>query len=220
MQARTEQNINAGDRIPPGFGPLPPAYKRILAALNRHPGLSREEVSEQAYVAATTLSGGGYLRHMKALGLIYISGWRRNMAGVFAIPQYSAGRSKDYPRPKMTTQTREAPGMLRLLKVIERFGPLDYRQAARLAGLSPNTVKNAGYLKALMAQGRVFVSEWRRSRNGPPRPLYEVGHQKSTPPPNVLNAAEKSSRHRTRKAVLNATKCFAEQVRMANLSNG
>ncbi len=216
MQARTEPNIDTRDPLPPGYGPLPPAYKRILAALSRHAGLSREEIAEKAYVAATTLSGGGYLRHMKELGLIYISGWRRNTVGVFAIPQYSAGRCKDYPRPQMTSQTREAPGMLRLLEVIERSGPLDYRQAARLAGLSPNTAKNAGYLKALVAQGKVFVSEWRRSRNGPPRPLYEVGRHKSAPPPEPLNAAEKSSRHRMRKSALSATASLTEQIRLAN----
>jgi hypothetical protein len=202
--------------LPLGFGPLPPAYKRILAALNRHPGLSREEIAQQAYVAATTLSGGGYLRHMKALGLIYISGWRRNSAGMFAIPQYSVGRCKDYPRPQMNAQSREAPGMLRLLEAIERAGPLDYRQAAKLAGLSPNTVKNAGYLKALEAQGKVFVSEWRRSRNGPPRPLYEVGRYKSAPPPPPLNPAEKSSRHRARQSVLKAKASLTEQLRLAN----
>lgn len=198
-----------------GYGPLPPAYKRILSALRRHPSLSREEIAEKSYVGVTTLSGGGYLRHMKELGLIYVSGWRRNAVGVFAIPQYSVGCCKDYPRPQMTDGIREAPGMLRLLEVIERSGPLDYLQAARLAGLSPNTAKNSGYLKALVAQGKVYVSEWRRSRNGPPRPLYEVGRNKSAPPPAPLNAAEKSSRHRKRKLVLNAKGGLVAQLQLA-----
>lgn len=195
---------------------LPRGYARILTALNRRPGLTREEIAQQAYVAATTLSGGGYLRHMKELGLIHISGWRRNAAGAFSIPQYSAGRGKDYPRPRMTPEIREAPGMNRLLEAIERHGPVDYRQAARLAGLSPNTVKNAGYLRSLMSQGLIYVSSWRRSRNGPPRPLYEHGEGRSLPPPAPLSAAEKSRRHRLRKSVVHGAGNLASQLKQVN----
>ena len=198
------------------LGSLPPGYARILAALTRRPGLSREEIAQQAYIADTTLSGGGYLRHMKELGLIHISGWRRNASGAFSIPQYSPGRGKDYPRPRSTAEIREAPGMSRLLEAIERSGPLDYRQAARLAGLSPNTVKNAGYLKSLVAQGEIHVSEWRRSRNGPPCPVYETGHGQSAPPPAPLSAAEKSRRHRTRKMAASCEGNLAAQLRLAN----
>lgn len=190
---------------------LPPAYARIITALTRRGGLSREEIAEQAYVSPTTLSGGGYLRHMKELGLIHISGWRRNAAGAFAIPQYSAGRGQDYARPRMSEKTRAAPGMLTLLEVIERHGPLDYRQAARLAGLSPNTVKNAGYLKALVAQGKIHIAEWRRARNGPPRPLYEGGRGRSAPPPPRYSAAEKARNSRLRQAARGGG--FADQFR-------
>jgi len=206
--------------LPTRLDLLPPGYARILAALNRRPGLSREEIAQQAYVAATTLSGGGYLRHMKELGLIHVSGWRRNASGVFSIAQYSPGRGSDYQRPQSTAENRQAPGMLRLLEVIERAGPLDYRQAAKLAGLSPNTVKNAGYLKALAAKGMIFVSEWRRSRNGPLRPLYEAGQARSAPPPAPLSAAEKSRRHRSRKSALHGTGSLAEQLRLANRTSG
>ena len=195
---------------------LPQGYTRILMALQRHPGLTREEIAQQAYVAPTTLSGGGYLRHMKELGLIYISGWRRNAAGAFSIPQYSAGRAHDYPRPDMTHELREAPGMFRLLEAFERHGPLDYRQAAKLAGLSPNTVKNSGYLKALLAKGMIFVTGWRRARNGPPRPLYESGADRSLPPPTPLSAAEKSRRHRTRKSAASGVGNLVKQLRLAN----
>lgn len=195
---------------------LPQGYTRILMALQRHPGLTREEIAQQAYVAPSTLSGGGYLRHMKELGLIYISGWRRNASGAFAIPQYSAGCAHDYPRPGTTVESREAPGMQKLLEVIERFGPLDYRQAARLAGLSPNTVKNAGYLKSLIAKGMVYISGWRRARNGPPRPLYESGTGHSLPPPEPLSPAEKSRRHRSYKAATGGAASFAKQLRQAN----
>jgi hypothetical protein len=180
---------------------LSPAYSRILAALERRPGLTREEIAEQAYVSPATLSGGGYLRHMKELGLIHISGWRRSAAGSFSIPHYSAGAGKDYARPTMTAETRAAPGMQRVLEAIERFGPLDYRQAARLAGLAVNTLKNSGYLKALQAQGAIYVTGWRRAGNGPPRPLYEAGGERSSPRPLPLSPAEKSVRHRRRKSV-------------------
>lgn len=202
--------------IPTRLDLLPPGYARILTALNRRPGLTREEISQQAYVAATTLSGGGYLRHLKELGLVHISGWRRNASGAFSIAQYSPGRGKDYPRPQSVPASREAPGMLRLLEAIERAGPLDYRQAARLAGLSPNTVKNAGYLKALAAQGMIFVSEWRRARNGPPRPLYEAGQARSVPRPAPLSPAQKSRRHRTRKSAAIGAGSLAAELRLAN----
>lgn len=195
---------------------LPQGYARILMALQRHAGLTREEIAQHAHVAETTLSGGGYLRHMKELGLIHISGWRRNAAGAFSIPQYSAGQARDYPRPDMTPELRAAPGMFRLLEAFERHGPLDYRQAAKLAGLSPNTVKNSGYLKALMAKGMIHIAAWRRARNGPPRPLYESGRGHSPPPPPPLSAAEKSQRHRSRQLAVKGSASLALQLRQAN----
>lgn len=197
---------------------LPQGYTRILMTLQRQGGLTREEIAQQAHVAETTLSGGGYLRHMKELGLIHISGWRRNAAGAFSIPQYSAGRGRDYPRPDMTPELRAAPGMFKLLEAFERHGPLDYRQAAKLAGLSPNTVKNSGYLKAMLAKGMIFISGWRRARNGPPRPLFETGSGRSLPPPAPLDAAEKSRRHRSRQLAVKGADSLAMQLRQANRS--
>ena len=190
---------------------LPASYARILTALARRPGLSREEIAQQAYVAATTLSGGGYLRHMKELGLIHISGWRRNATGAFTIPHYSVGPGKDYARPQSTHETRDAPGMLRLLEAIERHGPLDYRQAAHLAGLSVNTVKNAGYLKALVAQRKIHIAAWRRSKKGPPRPIYDGGAKRSAAPPPRLTSAEKSQAHRQRRLAQSGS--LADQLR-------
>lgn len=194
---------------------LPPAYARILAALGRRPGLSRDEIAEQAHVAATTLSGGGYLRHMKDLGLIHISGWRRNAAGAFSIPHYSPGPGHDYPRPQMSPELRGAPGMARLLDAIERHGPLDYRQAAQLAGLAANTAKNAGYLAALVAQGRIHIAGWLRSRRGPARPIYKVGAGNTAPRPAPLSAAEKSRGHRQRRLLAGAVGNLAGQLRLA-----
>ena len=122
----------------------------------------------------------------------------------------------DFDHVSAITETREAPGMFRLLEAIERHGPVDYRQAARLAGLSVNTVKNAGYLQALVAQGAIFVTGWRRSRNGPPRPIYEFGTGRSLPPPDPLSPAEKSRRHRKRKLAANGAKSLASQLRLAS----
>jgi hypothetical protein len=192
---------------------LTPAYRRVIHALTRQPGLSREEIADQAFVGATTLSGGGYLKEMKKLGLIHISGWRRNGAGSFCIPLYSVGHCEDYVRPSVTAKNRAAPGMARLLEAIERQGPLDYRQAAGQAGLSTHTVKNAGYLDALVAQGKIYVVEWRRSRRGPFRPVYEAGQGIAAAPPVPLSSAQKSRAHRQRRRAVAAADNFASQLR-------
>lgn len=173
---------------------------RILHALQMSPGMTKEEIAERAFVSLNTLSGGGYLRDMKAQGLIYVSGWRRAASGAFIIPQYSVGNCPDYPRPGVTAENREAPGMQRLQAAIEKFGPIDYQQAALRAGLSANTVKNSGYLEALLTQGKIYISEWRRSRRGPMRPLYEAGEGRNQPRPQAYSGAEKSRAFRCRQA--------------------
>jgi hypothetical protein len=162
--------------------------------------MTREEIAERAFVSLNTLSGGGYLRELKSQGRIHVSGWRRNASGAFVIPQYSTGPGEDYARPAISATNRHAPGMQRLLEAIEKFGPLDYRQAAIHSGLAVNTVKNAGYLEALMAQGKIHVSEWRRNRNGPMRPLYEAGQGRNQPRPPAFSTAEKARAARYRKA--------------------
>ena len=183
---------------------------RILHALQVSPGMSREEIAERAFVSLNTLSGGGYLRDLKARGLIHVSGWRRNASGAFVIPQYSVGPGDDYARPAVSATNRHAPGMDRLLAAIEKFGPLDYRQAAIHSGLAVNTVKNAGYLDALVAQGKIHISEWRRNRNGPMRPLYEAGAGRSQPRPRAYTAAEKTRATRARKALPGAASLSAQ----------
>ncbi|MCK9389629.1 MAG: hypothetical protein M0Q22_14700 [Sulfuritalea sp.] len=172
------------------------AFKRIVKVLLESPGLTRSQIAERAFVGKTTLSGGGYLKTMKESGLIHISGWLRNPSGRFSTPLYSAGGGEDCVRPKATVQNREAPGMVRLLDAIRDYGPIDYRQAAMIAELSLNTVKNAGYLESLVSQRKIHIAEWRRSRNGPMRPVYEVGRGKEAPRPHVLTGAERSRRHR------------------------
>lgn len=189
------------------------AIERILSALREAPGLSRRGISERAYVGETTLSGGGYLKQMKQEGLIHVSGWLRNASGAFTTPLYSLGREVDCKRPRITRENRSAPGMKRLLDAIRDYGPIDYRQAAKITGLSPNTVKGAGYLEALVRQRAVHVSGWRRARNGPMRPIYDFGHGIGTPKHEPRTRAEISRDHRWRK--LGYAGSLAIQARMA-----
>lgn len=172
---------------------------RILHALQVSPGMTREEIAERAFVSLNTLSGGGYLRDLKDQGRIHVSGWRRNASGAFVIPQYSVGPGEDYARPTVSATNRHAPGMQRLLEAIEKFGPLDYRQAAIHSGLAASTVKNAGYLEALMAQGKIHISDWQRNRKGPMRPVFEAGGEPNQPRPRAYSPAEKSRTARARK---------------------
>lgn len=194
--------------------PASPAYSRILAALTRQGGLTREELSRTAYVGMNTLSGGGYLQRLRQQGLIYISGWRRSASGSFSIPQFSLGAGPDFPRPTINPTNRAAAGMERLYEAIRARGPLDYRQAAAAANLSPNTVKNAGYLDALLAQGRIHIDSWRRGRRGAPRPVFVAGPGGNAARPVALSPKEKSRNHRQRRLATTAASCFTDQLRL------
>jgi hypothetical protein len=194
--------------------PASPAYSRILAALTRQGGLTREELSRAAYVGMSTLSGGGYLRELRRQRLIYISGWRRSASGAFSIPQFSLGACPDFPRPTINPGNRAAAGMERLYAAIHAHGPMDYRQAAAVAELSPNTVKNAGYLDALLAQGRIHIESWRRGRRGAPRPLFMAGQGKNAQRPAALSPRDKSRAHRQRQLAATAADCFVAQLRL------
>ncbi|MBI4986644.1 MAG: hypothetical protein HZC24_15205 [Rhodocyclales bacterium] len=189
------------------------AVERIVRALRETPGLTRAEIAARAYVGASTLSGGGYLKTMKLAGLIHISGWRRNASSAFTTPLYSAGQAEDCERPRVTKENRCAPGMERLLDAIRELGPIDYRRAAQIAGLSPHTVKNAGYLEALVSQRKIHISDWRRGRNGPMRAIYEFGAGKEAPQPPPRSHAEIMRQHRRRKLALSQN--LAVQARMA-----
>ena len=187
------------------------AAERILATLRRAPGLTKEEIAERAYVSVSTLSGGGYLKTLRREGLIFISGWQRNGSGGFTTPLYSLGAGPDYPKPGVDEANREAPGMMRLLEVIAQYGPIDYRQAAKLSGLSLNTVKNSDYLDALLTQGKIHISGWRRARNGPMRPIYQIGAKASEPRLDPLTPGEKSRAFRWRRSVAANAASFAAQ---------
>lgn len=197
--------------------PASPAYSRILAALARQGGLTREELAKAAYVGINTLSGGGYLQRMRQQGLIYISGSRRSASGSFSIPQFSLGAGPDFPRPTINLSNRAAAGMERLVEAIRTRGPLEHRQAAAVADLSPNTVKNAGYLESQLAQGRIHIHAWQRGRRGAPRPMLMAGHGENAPRPAALSLGEKSRAFRQRKLAASATDSFAAQLRLFQL---
>ncbi len=189
------------------------AVERILATLRRAPGLTKEEIAERAYIGVNTLSGGGYLKAMRRESLIYISGWQRNGSGGFTTPLYSLGSGPDYPKPGVDEANRDAPGMAKLLEVIEKYGPIDYRQAAKLSGLSLNTVKNSDYLDALLTQGKIHISGWRRARNGPMSPIYKTGAKEDQPRLSPYTPAEKSRAYRWRREVAANAGNFAAQFK-------
>jgi len=182
-------------------GAITPALQRILHALERQPNMAVADISDQAFVGVATLACGGYIRALKGRRLIHISGWRK-VKGRFSTPLYSTGDKPDVARPRIDETSRDAPGMERIVDAVTRFGGLTYREIAEFSGLSPNTVKNSGYLDALVAQERIHVGRWKRSRNGPMSPVYVAGPGINAAKPAVLSSAEKNSRHRARHKAL------------------
>jgi hypothetical protein len=174
-----------------------PALQRILGALERKPNQSIADLSGEAFVGVTTLACGGYVRALRKHRLIYVSGWRQ-CKGRFSTPLFSRGDLADLPRPRIDDTNRDAPGMHRIVETLVRYGRLSYREIAEFSGLSPSTVKNSGFLDALVAQGRIHVGGWRRSRNGPMAALYAAGPGTPAARPPAISDAEKGQRHRTR----------------------
>ena len=177
-----------------------PAMQRILGVLEKKSNMAVSDISAEAFVGITTLACGGYISSLKRRQLIYISGWRK-IKGRFSTPLYSVGSHTDVPRPKIDETSRDAPGMHRILETLQRYGELTYRDIARYSGLSLNTVKNSGYLDAMVAQGLIHVGAWRRSRNGPMSAVYFTGPGVSVEKPNPITGAEKCKRHRDRERI-------------------
>lgn len=178
---------------------ITPALQRILNALERQPNLAVADISAQAFVGVSTLACGGYIRALKERRLIHISGWRK-VKGRFSTPLYSMGDKPDIARPAIDNTNRDAPGMDRIVAALQRLGALTYREIAQFTGLSPNTVKNSGYLDALIAQERIHIGQWKRSRNGPMSPAYVAGPGHNAAKPAALTSGEKTQRHRIRRA--------------------
>ena len=174
-----------------------PAMQRILGVLEKKSNMSISDLSAEAFVGVSTLACGGYIAALKKRQLIYISGWRK-VKGRFSTPLYSLGKIDDVPRPRIDDSNRDAPGMRAIVATLERYGSLTYREIAQFSGLSLNTVKNSGFLDALVTQGRIHIGDWRRSSHGPMSPVYACGPGTAAPKPQSLTSAQKDSRHRSR----------------------
>jgi DNA-binding CsgD family transcriptional regulator len=190
-----QENLNKDYRYQGG---VTPSMLRVLDLLGKHTPLSPKEIAQEAFVALTTLEGGGYLKKLKALGLIHIDGWLKNHNG-FTTPLYGLGTGKDCVRPKFRSMDHDSPGMARIVSVIRQRDGLTYLEIARLAGISANTIKNAGYMKSLVKQKRIHVSAWRRSSKGHLCPVYSFGEGDCVQKPSSLTRAEIMRRHRTRR---------------------
>lgn len=177
-----------------------PAMQRILRVLEKKSNMSISDISGEAFVGITTLACGGYIGSLKKRQLIFVSGWRK-VNGRFSTPLFSKGNHADVPRPKIDDTSRDAPGMHKILETLKRYGALTYREIARFSGLSLNTVKNSGYLDALVAQKYIHIGEWRRSRNGPMSPVYVAGPGTMAEKPKTMTSAEKCKRHREREKI-------------------
>jgi len=177
--------------------PASPAMQRILGVLGKKSNMSIADISAEAFVGISTLACGGYIAALKKNQRIYISGWRK-VKGRFSTPLFSLGCTDDVPRPRVDDSNREAPGMDRIVATLARYGKLTYREIAEFSDLSLNTVKNSGYLDALIAQERIHIDGWRRPAHGPMSLVYAHGPGEAAPKPQSLTGAEKCSRHRDR----------------------
>jgi len=108
--------------------------------------------------------------------------------------------------------------MQSILATLERCGSLTYRGIAELSGLSLNTVKNSGYLDALIVQGRIHIGGWRRSSHGPMSPLYVLGSGEAVSKPQSLTGAEKCSRHRARLGIVARGVGLSSQILSLSMS--
>jgi hypothetical protein len=172
-----------------------PAMQRILCVLEKKPNMSVSDISAEAFVGISTLACGGYIHALKVRRLIFVSGWRK-IKGRFSTPLYSRGNQADVARPKIDDTNRDAPGMHRILETLKHYGSLTYRDIARFSGLSLNTVRNSGYLDALIAQKRIHIGRWQRSHNGPMSPVYFLGPGEPAGKPEAITSVEKCRRHR------------------------
>jgi hypothetical protein len=198
-------------------GKVTPAMQRILDLLGMRTPLSPKEIAKDAFVALTTLEGGGYLKMMKELGLIHVDGWLKNHNG-FTTPLYAVGAQEDCPRPKFHSVDRDSRGMAKIVAALHQHGKLGFRELARLAGVSANTIKSSGYMNSLLEQKRVHVSGWKRAGNGHHYPLYSAGDGESVPKPALFTRQEIMQRHRTRQKVL-SSQADSVSVQLKSLSS-
>ena len=195
MSARTGSDSVAAMIIPDLVAS--PAMQRILQVLEKKSNMSASDLSAEAFVGVTTLACGGYIKALRARRLIFVSGWRQ-VKGRFSTPLFSLGNQADVERPRIDESNRDAPGMWRILATLQRYGLLTYREIAHYSGLSLNTVKNSGYLSALVVQQRIHIAAWKRSQGGPMLPVYRSGAGIAAEKPAAASPRDKSRRHRER----------------------
>jgi lambda repressor-like predicted transcriptional regulator len=188
-----------------------PAMQRILALLARKADMSASDMSREAFVGMTTLACGGYLKALRARGLVHVSGWRKTRKG-FVTPLFSLGNRPDLPRPKFEDEDRDSPGMKLILAALERHGMLTYLEAAQTTGLSPNTLKNARYMDILVKQERIHIAAWRRNHAGPMIAVYAAGQGRPAPKPTALSRAESCRRCREKKRVFSQDRGITAQL--------
>jgi len=188
-----------------------PAMQRILALLARKADMSASDMSREAFVGITTLACGGYIKALRARGLVHVSGWRKTRKG-FVTPLFSLGNRPDLSRPKFEDEDRDSPGMKLILGALERFDMLTYLEAAQATGLSPNTLKNARYMDILVKQGRIHIAAWHRNRAGPMIAAYAAGPGQPAPKPSPLSKAESCRRCRDKKRALSADRGVTAQL--------
>jgi hypothetical protein len=98
---RRASNTGSGpkDKVIAGSGSdVNPAMQRLLRVLKKKPNLSTVDLSNEEMVGMNVLACSGYVRKLKRLKLIFISGWRKKN-GRFCTPLFSLGSAVDAPRP-------------------------------------------------------------------------------------------------------------------------
>jgi lambda repressor-like predicted transcriptional regulator len=185
--------------------------QRILAVVTEKGPLSLQEISQYAFIASSTLSGGRYLKQLRDAELIHVGGWRKASNG-FSTPLYKAGAGIDLPKPKFKTIDRDSIGMARIVAALKQAGTMTYRQIALASGLSHHTIKNARYMDALLEQKRVHIVDWQRNANGPMAAIYADGQGRNASPPKPLSRAEINCRMRLRQRLRAQSPCLVGQL--------
>ena len=188
--------------------------QRILAALQEKGPLSAREIAQAAFVATTSLSGGGYLKRLKATNRIHICGWRKASNG-FTTPLYKAGAGVDLPRPKFRNADRDSIGMAKIVAALKEAGTMTYREIALASGLSPNTIKNARYMDILVEQRRVHIETWHRNQHGPMVAVSAAGRGRNAPRPQPQTNAEKLRQLRLRQRMTAGLPGLLQQLQAA-----
>lgn len=57
--------------------PSSPSMRRILLALRAHGPMTIQQIASAVHVAESTLTGGGYLKHLRDLGLIHVHSYKK-----------------------------------------------------------------------------------------------------------------------------------------------